>query len=836
MNNITSNPELLLATDFVCHTNHNIFLTGKAGTGKTTFLQQLKTNINKRLIITAPTGVAAINAGGMTLHSFFQIPFGPFVPGIEAQDQQRRQRFNKDKINIIKTLDLLIIDEISMVRCDVLDAIDAVLRRYRRSHEPFGGVQLLMIGDLHQLPPVVKEDEWSILQAHYATAYFFSSQALNKTEFHSIELKHIYRQSDVHFIELLNKVRENQLDDKSLQLLNSRYQVDFKAEKESDYITLTSHNHKADIINQQHLHDLDSQSFNFNADIEGKYPEYNYPTAENLILKKGAQVMFVRNDSSQEKLYFNGKIGRITQINEHLIQVKCPDDAYEITVEKISWENIKYTIDAQTKEISEEIVGSFHQYPLRLAWAITIHKSQGLTFEHAIIDANAAFSHGQVYVALSRCKTFEGMVLSSPISHSAIKTDSAVSQFVYNANQNIPTSDQLIEAKINYQKKLILDCFDFQSIRANFNYLSGLLRDYQHLVQTSSDNNNNIEEIDVQIQADIFKIANSFAHQLNSLIEKLSYLKLPEEDSYLQERLSKASNYFLEKLQLNLTAWIFSLQFETDNKELRKRIKKSIEFLQQSLTIKLSCLISCQQSFSARAYLYALAKAEIDFKSQTTKKKQGIDYSSLDIEHPELFLQLKNWRSEQAEKEQVALFQVLHQKVIIQMVILLPDSLSALKRIKGVGKHTVEKYGEQLISIIADFCKKNNIEANNFLQASLFEIDNTHEKTTKTKSHIRDDTKYISYELYKAGKSIPEIAQQRGFVNSTIENHLSWFIGQGELDILNFLSTEKLATIKDKLSELNTDSLKEIKEALGDDYSYGEIRMVIESIKKSSAI
>lgn len=350
MNNITSNSELLLATDFVCQTNHNIFLTGKAGTGKTTFLQQLKNHINKRLIITAPTGVAAINAGGMTLHSFFQIPFGPFVPGIEAQDQQRRQRFNKDKINIIKTLDLLIIDEISMVRCNVLDAIDAVLRRYRRSHEPFGGVQLLMIGDLHQLPPVVKEDEWSILQDHYATAYFFSSQALNKTEFHSIELKHIYRQSDVHFIELLNKVRENQLDDKSLQLLNSRYQADFKAEKEGDYITLTSHNHKADIINQQHLQDLGLKPFTFNAEIEGNYPEYNYPTAEHLILKKGAQVMFVRNDVSAEKLYFNGKIGRITEINELSILVECPDDApndnsgiahetahaHDIRVEKVS--------------------------------------------------------------------------------------------------------------------------------------------------------------------------------------------------------------------------------------------------------------------------------------------------------------------------------------------------------------------------------------------------------------------------------------------------------------------------------------------------------------------
>lgn len=830
-----------MASDFVCHTNNNIFLTGKAGTGKTTFLQNLKSHINKRLIITAPTGVAAINAGGVTLHSFFQIPFGPFVPGIEAQDQSRKHRFNKEKINIIKTLDLLIIDEISMVRSDVLDAIDAVLRRYRRSQIPFGGVQLLMIGDLHQLPPVVKDAEWSILQEHYDSAYFFSSHALNKTEFHCIELLHIYRQSDPHFIELLNRVRENRLDDRTLQLLNSRYQANCKAEKENDYITLTSHNRNADIINQQHLNDLDANSFTFNADIEGNYPEYNYPTAEQLILKKGAQVMFVRNDVSQEKLYFNGKIGRITEINEHFIQVKCPDDGHEIVVEKVSWENIKYTINQQNKEISEEIIGEFNQYPLRLAWAITIHKSQGLTFEHAIIDANAAFSHGQVYVALSRCKTFEGMVLSSPISYSAVKTDQTVSQFVYHAQQNIPTAEQLHIAKISYQKKLISACFDFQTIRFNFNFLNKLLRDNQHLVHLSGKSSasegmssggmdHDMENIGVQVQEDVFRVSEKFNHQLHSIIEKIqtSGTELPEDNAYLQQRISKASAYFLQKLQQKLSPWAFSLRIESDNKELRKRINKSIEFLQQSLLLKLACLESCRESFSSPAYLHALATAEMNFKSQNTRKKQTLDYSTADIEHPELFAQLKTWRSEQANKEDVAHFQVLHQRVMIQIVIILPDSLSALKKIKGVGKRTVEKYGEQLIAMISDFCQKNNIQPNKSQPAALLESNNSNDKATPVQS---SDTKQISYELYKAGKSIAEIAQQRGLVNSTIENHLAWFVGQGKLDIVDLLSTEKLTIIKQKLSELNTESLKEIKVALGDDYSYGEIRMVKKSIK-----
>jgi len=830
------NPELRLANDFVCHTQHNIFLTGKAGTGKTTFLHNLKDHISKRLIITAPTGVAAINAGGMTLHSFFQLPFGPFVPGIEAQDQSRKHRFSKDKINIIKTLDLLIIDEISMVRCDVLDAIDAVLRRYRRSHLPFGGVQLLMIGDLHQLPPVVKDEEWSILQTHYDSAYFFSSHALNKTQFHAIELKHIYRQSDVHFIELLNRVRENQLDEGSLQALNSRYQADFKADKEGDYITLTSHNRNADIINQQQLYDLDTPSFTFNAEIEGNYPEYNYPTAERLLLKKGAQVMFVRNDVSQEKLYFNGKIGKITEINEQFIQVKCPDDEHEIVVEKVSWENIKYTIDQQNKEISEEIIGEFIQYPLRLAWAITIHKSQGLTFEHAIIDANAAFSHGQVYVALSRCKTFEGMVLSSPISQNAVKTDQTVTQFVHDANQNIPTAEQLHTAKISYQQKLISDCFDFQSIRLNFNFLTKLLRDYQHLVKSSGFDE--IEFIEVQVQEDIFKVSEKFKHQLHSIIEKsqLTEARLPEEDAHLQERITKASTYFLEKLQGKLTSWVFSLGIETDNKELRKRINQSIGFLQQSLTLKLACLESCREAFSVTAYLHSLAKAEIDFKSQTTRKKQTFDYNDSDIKYPELFELLKTWRSEQAKQEGVAHFQILHQRVIIQIVIILPDSLSALKNIKGVGKHTVEKYGVKLVTMVSDFCQKNMIEPNQLLPAPQ-SVSNNNEQATQApiKSESQSsDTKIISYDLYQSGKNIEEIAQQRGLVISTIENHLAWYIGRGELDILNFISSEKLSLIKKKLSELNTDSLKEVKVALGDDYSYGEIRMVKESLKNTN--
>ncbi len=436
-----TNHELQLANDFVQYTGCNIFLTGKAGTGKTTFLHNLHKNTAKRMIITAPTGVAAINAGGVTLHSFFQLSFGPFVPGSETYEhnKQRQFRFSKEKKRIIQSLDLLVIDEISMVRADLLDAVDAALRRYRRNNQPFGGVQLLVIGDLHQLSPVAKQDEWHLLQQYYESAYFFSSKALALTELLTIELKHIYRQSEAGFIKLLNRVRNNRLDESSMEALNRRYIRDFTPGEDQGYITLTTHNLSAESINQNRLQALSKKEYRFNAEISGDFPEHIYPTLATLLLKEGSQVMFVRNDPSAEKLYYNGKIGKITKLSNKSICVVCPGNHNEIVVDPVVWENIKYTLNEETKEIEEDIIGSFKQYPLKLAWAITIHKSQGLTFEKAIIDAKAAFAHGQIYVALSRCKTMEGMVLSSPISSRGIEIDKAIMCFDENAHQNPPS-------------------------------------------------------------------------------------------------------------------------------------------------------------------------------------------------------------------------------------------------------------------------------------------------------------------------------------------------------------------------------------------------------------
>ena len=808
----TPNPELRLAFDFLQHTSNNIFLTGKAGTGKTTFLHALKKKTPKRMIVTAPTGVAAINAGGVTLHSFFQMPFGPYVPGSDVQQQAEQRRFSKEKINIIKGLDLLVIDEISMVRADLLDGVDAVLRRYKHRHLPFGGVQLLMIGDLHQLSPVVKDDEWNLLKAYYDSCYFFSSNALKQTDMISIELRHIYRQSDAHFIRLLNRVRDNRLDPDTLQALNTRYLPAFQPDEDDDYITLTTHNRSADTINDRQLHDLDAKPFTFQATIEGDYPPYSYPTAETLTLKKGAQVMFVRNDGSPDKRYFNGKIGKIIRIDNQGISVKCPDDDDEIRVEPVTWENIKYTLNANTKEITEEVVGKFSQYPLRLAWAITIHKSQGLTFERAIIDANAAFSHGQVYVALSRCKTFEGMVLSTPISAAAIKTDAAVAEFVEHAGRNPPTQERLNGAKVLYQQKLLLDCFDYQPLVASLRKLTRQLRDNRHLIRCSGIEN--LGDMERQVIEEIVTVAGKFTRQLQSLFND----QAPEDDPRIQERVQKAFQYFSDK-QAGLAEWVSAFRFDTDNKDMGKQINKAFESLQHSLTIKTACLQSCRAGFAAGPYLNAIAHAEMDCASHAPAKKQATDFSVADVQHPEIFQALQAWRAQQAKEEDVEHYRILHQRVLIQIAVVLPDTPDALLRIKGIGKRTAEKYGEQLTAIVRDYCREHNVEPRQTPPESALE------------NETKKDTRQISYELYLQGKDIKEIAEARGLVTSTIENHLAHHVRLGLLNVAEIVPEEKIATINQTAERMGKESLKAIKDHLGDDYSYGEIRLVLESLR-----
>ncbi len=815
------NNELRLANDFVQYTGSNIFLTGKAGTGKTTFLHNLYKNTAKRMIVTAPTGVAAINAGGVTLHSFFQLPFGPFVPGSETYERnnQRQFRFSKEKKQIIQSLDLLVIDEISMVRADLLDAVDSVLRRHRRNKQPFGGVQLLLIGDLHQLSPVARQNEWDLLQQHYESVYFFSSKALGLTKLLTIELKHIYRQSDPNFIKLLNRVRDNRFDESSMAGLNQRYIKNFTPDEDQGYITLSTHNRSADSINYAKLGDLPKEEHHFKAEISGDFPEHIYPTPAILLLKEGAQVMFVRNDPSSEKAYYNGKIGKITKISSKEISVICPGDPQEIVVEPISWKNIKYTVNQENKEIKEEIIGQFKQYPLKLAWAITIHKSQGLTFEKAIIDAEAAFAHGQVYVALSRCKTLEGMVLSSPISSRGVETDKAIMLFDENVHQNPPSENKLQAAKISYQQQLLLDCFDFSLLRNRLNYFTRLLTGNARVVQVLG-----IEDISLlekNAVKDIFIVSENFKRQLLTIFTDGG---LPESDAVILERISKASSWFKEKFTEIFEESVPKLHVETDNIELRKKIGNVLNNLKKEIAVKTAGIKCCEKGFTPSNFLRAVSAAEIDFTPEKEKKRQSPDYTESDVAHPELFQTLRDWRSSKAREEDVAHFQVLHQRVLIQIVIFLPDNTADLKKINGVGNKTIEKYGEELVGHVLAYRKKHGIE-----DVLLPEPKKLPKESTPVKqlTDSPTSTKNISFAMFNKGLTIDQIAKERGLVQSTIEGHLAFFVKTGKLDINKLLSPEKQQAIEKEFPADQNNSLSEIKNAMGDDYSYGEIKMML---------
>ncbi len=558
-----TNKQLELAYNFVQYTGQNIFLTGKAGTGKTTFLKSLKEKSPKRMIVVAPTGVAAINAGGVTIHSFFQLSFAPQI-GIE-NEQVRQMRFNREKISIIRSLDLLVIDEISMVRADILDAVDRVMRRFKNGRKPFGGAQVLMIGDLQQLAPVVKNEEWNLLKREYETVYFFSSKVLKQTSVVSIELNHVFRQQDDRFIAILNKVRDNKLDKDAADVLNQRFLPGFNPADDEGYITLCTHNVQADRINEAKLRAIPLKVQVFAAKIEGKFPDYSYPTDFELKLKVGAQVMFVKNDPSPEKMFYNGKIGKITDIDDDTVFVLCPGEEKEIAVTPLQWENMKYSIDESTAEIKEEVEGSFSQIPLKLAWAITIHKSQGLTFERAIIDAEASFAHGQVYVALSRCKTLEGMVLTTPISHRSIINDATVSGFIQQVENNQPGENELLNAKLEYQKELLTELFKFnlssyllgslnKLMNENSSVLPGVL--IEHCIKMERD-----------FTLELVEVAEKFQNQIEQLLAVNPEI---EQNTRLQERISKASVYFSEKVKNIVIEGLAKTDLDVDNKTLRK--------------------------------------------------------------------------------------------------------------------------------------------------------------------------------------------------------------------------------------------------------------------------
>ena len=469
-----TNPKLELARKYVEQTKSNIFLTGRAGTGKTTFLKSIVKDMkHKRFVVLAPTGIAALNAEGQTIHSFLQLELTPYIPGSRLP----AKKFRKDKLNLIRSLDLIIIDEISMVRADLLDQIDRVLRklRYRHAHQAFGGVQMLLIGDLSQLPPVATGQDWDILSQYYDTPYFFSAQIWQDTAFHTIELDHIYRQKDLRFINLLNRVRDNDINTEVIETLNSRYNPELLNQDSEGCIILCTHNHKANEINRQHLDKLNAKSYFYHCKTTGEFDERNYPNAEILELKEGAQVMFIKNDSSQEKLYYNGKLGVVTSLSKDAINVTC-EDGTVVDVHTETWENLRYTSDTGSDTIITEVIGTFSHYPLRLAWAITIHKAQGLTFDRVVIDAADAFAAGQVYVALSRCRSLDGVVLHTPIPNRALTNAREVLYFTNNQSDIQTTKMMLPAAQTEYLSVLLCTLFDFRSVINRFAALSRMVK------------------------------------------------------------------------------------------------------------------------------------------------------------------------------------------------------------------------------------------------------------------------------------------------------------------------------------------------------------------------
>jgi len=796
------NPELKLAWNFVNQTKRHIFLTGKAGTGKTTFLHQLKKESPKRLAVVAPTGVAAINARGVTIHSFFQMPFGVILPDEAQQNIQRdyKQKFSKKKIDIIKSLDLLIIDEISMVRADLLDAIDKVLRKYNDRNKVFGGVQVLMIGDLQQLAPVVKPNEWQLLKKYYDTPYFFSSKAFQQANAINIELKNIYRQEDSNFITILNEIRENKLTPESAERLNQRYIPDFLPDNQEEYITLTTHNYKADKINQNQLEALSDKIYYYHAHIEGHFPENAYPNEKKLGLKKGAQVMFIKNDTSIEKRYYNGKIGRISFIDDKNIYVKCPGDDQEIEVNRETWDNVTYEIDKDTQKISEKVQGIFLQIPLRLAWAITIHKSQGLTFEKAIIDAEMSFAHGQTYVALSRCKTLEGLVLKSPVKPQSIINDQRIAGFTNQVAKNQPDESVLSASKKQFFIDSIKELFDFAPMRYDVNRLLGIYNANASSIQ--GEVSEPLKKLKENLEK-LITINDKFIVQIHHLSKEISK---PETDKIIQERISKAFGYFKEQHLLIKTKFE-DIGFDIDNKQVKKDFTKFYDHLTNLIKQKDYVFENLVLPFALNDYLELRAKAQL---LQSGKKKRRYT-APKNLEHLDLLDALKDLRSEFAYQEDVHHFQIFTQETLYELCEKLPVTTAQLKKISGIGKVRLKKYGSAIVETILNYCIANDITVN------------TKEPVKKQKI----DTKKLSLQLYQSGKNLEEIAKERNLTVNTIMGHLANFTKSGEVKITDLISEERFKKIKQIIENNDFESLGELKKIANDEYDWGELRLVL---------
>lgn len=609
---------------FINQTHRSVFLTGKAGTGKTTLLKEIIETTHKNTVVVAPTGIAALNAGGVTIHSLFQLPFGGFLPTHTAPPQVgetskfenrnsllRHFRMNKTKQNVIRNMELLIIDEVSMLRADVLDAMDFMLQSVRRTNEAFGGVQVLFIGDLLQLPPVVRHQEWQVLKHYYSGVFFFHSHVIQQNPLLYIELDKIYRQTDQNFISILNNLRNNRVSSEDIQVLNQYVKPDFDIKKNHGYITLTTHNAKADNINNEALRELKTESQNYYPEIVGDFPDKIYPIEEKLELKVGAQIIFVKNDLNFEKRYFNGKMGVIHALSEDEISVYFPQENKYIEVEKYTWENIRYSVDANSKEIKEETLGTFTHYPIKLAWAITVHKSQGLTFDKAVLDVLKVFVPGQAYVALSRLRSLDGLILLNSIQLNGITNDASVMDYSKNKTEKEALRQELNNQTQKYIQHCITKAFSW---RVMYSVWKNHIQSYATEAPKSKKNEFKkwAEEQLVKIE-ELLKHSEKFVVQLNRLFNAQPY-----SFRVIEERFYSAYDYFYPKLD-DLT---FEVLYTCEKVKRSKRMKSFYEEISEIEELQIKTVLNLKKT---KVLVQAISQGK-ELSKQTLKLNSIDEY------------------------------------------------------------------------------------------------------------------------------------------------------------------------------------------------------------------
>ncbi|HMO62339.1 MAG TPA: helix-turn-helix domain-containing protein [Ferruginibacter sp.] len=802
-----------LAYRFVTETQENVFLTGKAGTGKTTFLKYLQQHTSKNMVVAAPTGVAAINAGGVTLHSLFQLPLHPFLPTVNSRQQLLKNiRFQKPRLKLLRKIELLVIDEISMVRCDVLDAIDSILKSVRRNHHAaFGGVQVLFIGDLHQLPPVAKNDEWQILHDYYASPFFFDSLAVKEQPPLLIELKKIYRQKEERFVHLLNKVRNNYMEAEDFEQLNNRYIPGFNPTEDEKYITLTSHNKQADSINQHKLNQLHHTAHSYTARIEGDFPENIFPADATLVLKEGTQVMFIKNDNAGKR-YFNGKIGIIAALADDSITVNC--DGEEIKVAQDVWENTRYTLNRSDEKLEQQVLGRFYQYPLRLAWAITIHKSQGLTFDKLMIDAAASFSSGQVYVALSRCTSLGGIVLLSKIPAAAILSNEQVNTAHAAMTPRGSLAERFEGARQVFTLQLLSNIFFIEELLQACKYL-------QYPVQNNADRFGNdalqwMQDFADRLQA-LQHIGEKFIAHVPSYLQQQPVI---ENNEPLQKRIQDAAGYFAPRLQ-QLKKELEQHHLVTEHKEAANATDEPLTELMQAFTKAIYLIHYCKEVFTITGYLKHRLNWAVPFtKISSYAAYQKPKTQDSDINNAELYSHLRNWRDGVCKQQRLPIYLVANNNSLKEISAYLPLTQADLQQLSGFGKAKAEKYGEEIIAMVQDYCSEHNLETN------MEQKEASPKKRPKAIATTapKIPTAIISFELYKSGKSINDIAKERNLAPSTIEGHLTAFIKTGEIPVTDFVDDTALIVITNCLQKNPGKKHGEIKTLLQNKYSFAQIK------------